>query len=62
MAAYIIENDAGLLWSNSEGWTDSDDYDTFSETEHESLALPIGGRWVQVDWSIAKEQTSPVEG
>ena len=49
--AYIIENDEGLAWSNDEGWTDGDNYDTFTEEERNfDVELPIGGHWVAVPW------------
>lgn len=58
--AWIIEHEtdcdddgASLAWSNSEGWTTSDDFETFSDEEREALPLPIGGRWVRVSWNVA---------
>ena len=48
--AYIIENDDGDVWSNTDGWTDGDNFDTFTELERETLNLPMGGHWVQVPW------------
>ena len=51
--AWIIENAEGLAWSNTDGWTDGDNYDTFDETERETLSLPIGGVWVSVPWRKA---------
>jgi hypothetical protein len=51
MSSYIIENENGDAWSNSEGWTDGDDYETFSETERATLTLPTGGHWVEVPWA-----------
>jgi hypothetical protein len=49
--AWIIENEEGLAWSNAEGFTESDDYETFDDEERNTLSLPIGGHWVQVPWS-----------
>ena len=48
MTAWIIEDDDGLAWSNVEGFTGGDDYETFSENERETLNLPFGGHWVEV--------------
>ena len=50
---YIIENDEGLCWSNKYGWTDSDDFDTFTPEERDTLDLPMGGKWIEVPWSVA---------
>jgi len=47
---WIIENNEGLAWSNSEGFTEGDDYETFDEEERKTLALPISGHWVEVEW------------
>jgi hypothetical protein len=56
--AWIIEHEtetgdtgAPLVWSNSEGFTDSDNYETFSDNERKTLNLPIGGIWVSVAWN-----------
>lgn len=45
------ENERALVWSNKEGWIDSDDYDTFDDKERETLSLPIEGVWVRVPWN-----------
>ncbi len=44
---YVIanKNEPDLLWSNSEGWTDGDDFEVFSLEESEELSLPIEGEW-----------------
>ncbi len=51
--SYIItnRNDKTLVWSNTEGWTDGDNYETFSDSERETLNLPIEGQWEAVPWS-----------
>lgn len=55
--AWIIEhisekddNDLPLVWSNSEGFTSGDDYETFDEEEKEKYNLPIDGKWQYVAW------------
>ena len=56
--AYIIESineesektGLPLCWSNSEGFTAGDNYDTFSEEERNTLNLPVGGKWTEVPW------------
>jgi hypothetical protein len=53
--AYIIENDEGLAWSNADGWTDGDDYETFSAHQQQTLRLPIGGHWVGVPWRFLED-------
>jgi hypothetical protein len=47
---YVIqnENDFSLLWSNTHGWIDDDDFDVFTLQESETLTLPIEGRWIQL--------------
>lgn len=47
---YVIENenDTELLWSNTDGWTDSDNFDVFSADETLVLNLPIEGRWIEL--------------
>lgn len=54
MNRYVIqcENDADLLWSNADGWTDADDFDVFSLEETESLNLPIEGKWVLLNTAL----------
>jgi hypothetical protein len=49
MNYFAISNttDPALLWSNSEGWTDGEDFDLFTLEESETLSLPIGGQWVR---------------
>lgn len=49
--SYVIasKTDPELCWSNAYGWTE-DNYDTFTQSEHDRLNLPIDGEWEQVDW------------
>ena len=53
MQNYIIVNsqEPALCWSNTLGWTE-ENYDTFSETDKETMLLPIGGHWEAVPWFI----------
>jgi hypothetical protein len=47
----IINSDNALLyWSNACGWV-TEDYDTFSDEEHDTLSLPMGGKWKLAPWS-----------
>ncbi|WP_294541609.1 hypothetical protein [uncultured Rhodoblastus sp.] len=39
-----------LNWSNSEGFTNGDDFDTFTDKERETMQLPFGGVWVEAPW------------
>ena len=53
MNKFIIENvfNPQLVWSNIEGWVDSnedDNYDVFTLEESETLNLPIEGKWVRL--------------
>ena len=50
---WIIENDEGLAWFNSEGFIEGFDFDTFTDEEKETMRLPIGGHWVAVPWLVA---------
>jgi len=54
MNRFVIanENDESLLWSNTDGWTDSDDFDVFSLEETETLNLPIEGRWARLEVTL----------
>ena len=51
---YIIENksDRELAWNNTSQSWESDDFDTFSNYERETLTLPPNGRWVKVSWGL----------
>ena len=46
-------NNPDELWSNAEGWTEGDDYDSFDNDEKETMLLPIGGIWEHVPWTVA---------
>lgn len=53
MNMFIIENiyNSRLVWSNTDGWVDSnedDNYDVFTLEESETLDLPIEGKWVRI--------------
>ena len=47
---YVIRNtnDHELLWSNDEGYTDSDNFEVFTAEETELYDLPIEGEWVEL--------------
>jgi hypothetical protein len=40
-------HDPDLLWSNTDGWTDGEDFDLFTIQESETLNLPADGQWVR---------------
>ena len=40
-------NNPVLLWSNTDGWTEDEDFDLFTLEESETLNLPIEGQWVR---------------
>lgn len=42
------ENDETLLWSNTDGWVDDDNFDVFSLEESEELFLPVEGQWARL--------------
>ena len=48
---YAIRNksNAGLAWSDSDGWVDDDSYDLFTFQERDDMELPPGGEWWRVD-------------
>ncbi len=50
MQRYVIQNvnDNDLLWSNTCGWTDDDDFDVFNCDETLTLHLPTEGKWVEL--------------
>lgn len=53
MNQFVIVNDtktedAGLFWSNTDGWTEGDDFEVFTLEESETLNLPIGGQWARL--------------
>jgi len=49
---YVIRSihHAGLAWSNEFGWVANDTYDVFSQTERDTLNLPIDGQW----WTLGE--------
>ena len=51
--AWIITNaeDNEFCWSNTYGWV-TEDYDTFTDEEHNTLLLPFNGTWEQVNWQV----------
>jgi hypothetical protein len=40
-------NNPELLWSNTNGWVDDEDFDLFTLEESETLKLPLEGQWVR---------------
>ena len=44
-----------LYWSNDWGWGDRNGATVFKENELDQLELPIGGRWVELDYSQLAE-------
>jgi len=42
------KNDMGLAWSNDFGWVENDDFDIFTQTERDTLSLPVDGEWWRV--------------
>ena len=55
MSTYYIQqasfnDDVKMRWSNKLGWVDphSDEHDTFSQHERDTVTLPIGGEWVSI--------------
>ena len=47
---YVIrcKNDHDLLWSNDEGFTESDNFEVFSSDEIIDLDLPMEGELIQL--------------
>jgi len=45
---YVIQSieESFLLWSNDEGFTDSDNFESYDPDEIDQINLPIGGKWV----------------
>ena len=58
LMGYIIENksDQELAWNNTTQSWESEDFDTFSNRDRESLMLPTNGKWVRVPWNLEKEE------
>lgn len=52
MNKFVIQNinDTSQLWSETEGWIDNDDdnFDVYSLSESETMALPDNGQWVRL--------------
>jgi hypothetical protein len=50
MQNFVIANinDEALKWSNTDGWTDENDFDIFTLEEVKILNLPIEGKWQQL--------------
>jgi hypothetical protein len=40
--------DHNLLWSNDEGWTESDNFEVYTLEESEESELPFGGEWIRL--------------
>ena len=57
--AFIIEaigiRQPQLYWSNDYGWGDRNGATVFKGDERDQLDLPIGGRWVELDYSQLAE-------
>jgi hypothetical protein len=41
-----------MYWSNDIGWTLKEGADVFSQSERDTLNLPIGGEWEELDLSL----------
>jgi hypothetical protein len=50
---YVIQyiEDPSLLWSDDEGWTDSDNFESYDPDEIDHLNLPMGGQWIRLKTS-----------
>ena len=57
MYRIILKDERGkLLWSNTFGWTDSRaDADWYTEEEHDTLDLPMGGSWEKIPSSLTNK-------
>ena len=57
--AFVIEavgiRQPQLYWSNDWGWGDRNGATVFKAEERDQLELPIGGRWVELDYSQLAE-------
>jgi hypothetical protein len=40
-------NNPELLWSNTDGWVEDENFDMFTLEETETLNLPIEGEWIR---------------
>jgi hypothetical protein len=41
-------DDGPLYWSNDMGWVDKKSANVFTEIEHDTCYLPMGGKWEKV--------------
>lgn len=50
MNRFVIAHisDETLLWSNTDGWTDGDNFDVFTLSDTELLNLPLEGKWMRL--------------
>lgn len=47
------EKDSSILhWSDTDGWTDGDNFETYTYAEAEKMSLPEGGQWHWVPWQV----------
>jgi hypothetical protein len=57
--AFVIEavgnRQPQLYWSNGYGWGDRNGATVFRQHELDQVELPIGGRWVELDYSQLAE-------
>jgi len=54
---YIIQNksDQEFAWNDTTKSWESEDFDTFSNHDRETITLPVNGRWVKVSWNLEVE-------
>ena len=45
---YVIINEQGLWWSNTDGWCDNT-RSLFTKDERNTFNLPMGGKWIEVN-------------
>ena len=43
---YVIMNEQGLWWSNTNGWCDNT-RSLFTKDERDTFNLPMGGKWIE---------------
>lgn len=41
----VLRGQESLAWSNDSGWVEGEEFDLFSETEKQTVTLPMGGEW-----------------
>ena len=56
-SGWVITNADGEHWSNANGWTSGDDYDTFTDADRKWMTAPIGGTWKPGAWTVKQEPT-----